>query len=339
NHGLFGEQNFPVMKTDTRQFIVGIFGGSVAAAFALEERGGIAQVVRGVPGYEDRDVLVLDLAMGGFHQPVQLFVLNYMLTLGQTFDLIINLDGFNEAFCGWDNAENFKTHVSMPNAWFIFGQQNEFVSKRSYGNTRAILAARARLRRIENEMLGARSALHFYALRLIWELIQRRATQIESDYSKPHPDRDYPVYLLPQERVGLRDVAQEIANIWARSIFQTKAIADLIGAPFIEMLQPSQYYGPRVFSEEERRVAFVDPPFYGAGIVPDAYDAMRGYAGEFASRGIRFVDTTAAFDNYTGHFYHDAVCHINRRGMDVILNELLAHQIRDALQTSRGSRG
>jgi hypothetical protein len=41
-HGLVAEADFPATKSSDRRFIVGIFGGSVAAAFSREERRAIA---------------------------------------------------------------------------------------------------------------------------------------------------------------------------------------------------------------------------------------------------------------------------------------------------------
>jgi hypothetical protein len=182
-------------------------------------------------------------------------------------------------------------------------------------------------------MSEVRSGLLFYVLKARWGLSRRDAIATESDYSKPKPAREYPVYLLPESRTRANAIGKEIADIWARSIFLTKTIADSMGAGFIAVLQPNQYYGTRVFSEEEKRVAFSDPPWYGAGSVPPAYDAMRSYAPEFQRRGVTFVDATAAFDNEPGLLYIDSCCHFNSRGMTIV-QSLLAEPIRRILKRS-----
>lgn len=46
---------------------------------------------------------VLNLGQGGWKQPQQLLALNYFLSLGQRFDVIVNLDGFNEIALGYHN--------------------------------------------------------------------------------------------------------------------------------------------------------------------------------------------------------------------------------------------
>jgi hypothetical protein len=237
NMGFSSDRDFPVAKTE-KNFIVGIFGSSIAAFFALEIRRELMALINGIPGYELREVIVLDFAMGGYHQPQELLVLNYMLTLGQSFDLIINLDGPTEAFIGWDKAANFKVHPSMPNAWFVYGMQNEFVS-RANNETVSILATRARMRAIERSLSTARSGLYYYVLKIMWAFNRRDAAKIETDYSKSVEGRSYPIYLVPNTENDPAEIGQEIAKVWSRSIFQTKAVADSIGARFIETLLPT----------------------------------------------------------------------------------------------------
>src|SRR5262249_24504500 len=45
-----------------------------------------------------RHVRVLNFASGGYKQPQQILVLAYYLSIGQPFDAIVNIDGYNEMF-------------------------------------------------------------------------------------------------------------------------------------------------------------------------------------------------------------------------------------------------
>jgi len=73
--------DFPARRVAKRDFIVGIFGGSVAASFAVT-----AQQAGDFQPIEGSNVRILNFASGGYKQPQQLLVLSYFLSLGQTFD-------------------------------------------------------------------------------------------------------------------------------------------------------------------------------------------------------------------------------------------------------------
>jgi hypothetical protein len=331
NQGFLSDRDFPVARTSPRQLFIGIFGASVAASFGVEARDEIVKVVHGTPGFENREIVLLDLALGQTHQPTQVLVLNYMLAIGQPLDLIINIDGFNEAYLGWENVEAFGTDVSMPNGSVVYGLQNEFLSRENAA-TRMVLNARARMRVIETEMSTAGSALYYYILRARWALIRQDSITIESDIGNAKPGVDYPVYLVRHAPTDPKQVAQEITALWLRSALQMKAAADSVGAGFIEFLQPNQYYGLRAFTEDEKKVAFRAGAFSAAGRIPPVYDMMRARANELAGRGVIFVDGTSVFDKYPGPLYTDYSGHFNRRGIDIIVDDALSAPIRDALR-------
>src|SRR5262249_42955698 len=74
------------------QLVVGVFGGSFAAgmcAYAAKE----LHEVLSRPG---KDAHIVCLAAGGYKQPQQLLTLAYLLAQGARFDVVLNVDGFNE---------------------------------------------------------------------------------------------------------------------------------------------------------------------------------------------------------------------------------------------------
>ena len=46
--------------------------------------------------FKDKKISVVRVALGGYKQPQQLIALNYLLTLGAHFDIVVNIDGFND---------------------------------------------------------------------------------------------------------------------------------------------------------------------------------------------------------------------------------------------------
>src|SRR6202795_3585931 len=79
------------------RFVVAVFGGSVAAGFCLRRgRAAFLHELQRSPSVQGKAIVVHCFAMGGYKQPQQLMALNYALSLGETIDLAINLDGLNE---------------------------------------------------------------------------------------------------------------------------------------------------------------------------------------------------------------------------------------------------
>jgi hypothetical protein len=87
--------NGPLMaeRGDSR-VVVALTGGSVASYCApvLESEFNRRLEASG----SARRVRIQNLAQHGFKQPQQLMALTFALTLGARFDLVVNLDGFNE---------------------------------------------------------------------------------------------------------------------------------------------------------------------------------------------------------------------------------------------------
>lgn len=85
--------------------LVGIFGGSVARQCCDQGAPRLAALLEWSPRFAGREVVPLCLGHEGYKQPEQLLVLAYLLSLGQQFDLVINIDGFNEVALGTYNND------------------------------------------------------------------------------------------------------------------------------------------------------------------------------------------------------------------------------------------
>ncbi|MFS8086823.1 MAG: hypothetical protein ACMG6H_14410, partial [Acidobacteriota bacterium] len=115
NFGFASDYPYPFKRQHPNQFLVGVFGGSVAANYSLfeMEENILASQLKKLPGLADKEIIVLPFAMGAFKQPQQLIVLSYFLSLDQDLDLIINIDGFNEVALSYINYKD-GLDTSMP---------------------------------------------------------------------------------------------------------------------------------------------------------------------------------------------------------------------------------
>ncbi len=97
NHGFISEYDYPYHRKND-EFVIGIFGGSVANSFAKEMRYRGFEFKRllkkKVKALKDKKIILLNMAQGAAKQPQQFMILSFFLEM---FDLVINIEGQNEA--------------------------------------------------------------------------------------------------------------------------------------------------------------------------------------------------------------------------------------------------
>ena len=85
-----------VRRRSPDRFVIGVFGGSVAQQMTTIGEQAFRDRLAASPLLRGRSVEIVRLAMSGYKQPQQLMALNYVLALGGEFDVVVNIDGFNE---------------------------------------------------------------------------------------------------------------------------------------------------------------------------------------------------------------------------------------------------
>ena len=90
----FFDNSFPLQKKSEDKLIIGVFGASVAwwySALGYQQTFDELKTI-----YPNKKLEIIRLGIGGNKQPQQLMILNYLLSKGAQFDIVVNLDGFNE---------------------------------------------------------------------------------------------------------------------------------------------------------------------------------------------------------------------------------------------------
>jgi hypothetical protein len=113
NFGFVSPRNYPVARVSDRQFLVGLFGGSVGLWFCEVGAPRLVEALQRHERFRGKEIVPLCFSHEGYKQPQQLLVLAYFLSLGQSYDLVINIDGFNEVALGSLNAAR-GPDISMP---------------------------------------------------------------------------------------------------------------------------------------------------------------------------------------------------------------------------------
>jgi hypothetical protein len=280
NFGFFSESDFPTGRSDD-VFDIGIFGGSVAQWFALQGREELVAALSPWASRHGKRVRVLSLGHGGYKQPQQLLLLAYLLTVGQRFDVVINLDGFNRALARLGSLAELRVEIERLEA------------RRS----RAWLAADY----LVCSLLLNRSRARYEEL---------SAGALEEATGEKQAEL---LPLLAAREAG----AEAIPRDWARASRMMEALTERWGGHYLHVLQPNQYYGSHAFSRAERAIALHAFSPHRPG-VKALYPSLRREGQALAGEGVAFVDASGLFDEVAEPLYSDDCCHYNQLGNDLL---------------------
>ena len=310
----------PIVKRAPGKVVVGVFGGSFTHSVYLSLKNLLSARAAGL----GQEFVVINFALGGYKQPQQLMILNYLFALGAEFDIVIALDGFNEvALPAADNIPN-KVNPFYPRGWdrrTAHAIDSETVRLLGYRET-------IKLSRKEWAERFTRDRLYLSpTLFLIWQLQDRRRAKTIHETNKRIGAQETraqsytmrgPAYLYSNEE----DLYRDIADVWRRSSLQMKALCEANGAKYYHFLQPNQYVaGSKPLNEEERRQAFNEASPYQGGV-------MKGYpllekAGEsLLKAGVTFTDLTMIYSDHSETLYQDDCCHTNAEGSNIVAQRI-----------------
>ncbi|MBM3464132.1 MAG: hypothetical protein FJX76_18710 [Armatimonadetes bacterium] len=287
--------------------VVGIFGGSVAQE--LSASAVLVQALQASPRFAGRQIRMLVGATGGYKQPQHVAALAYLLSLGARFDVVINLDGFNELS---DLTSPHGMSPVFPASWFRM--QHDFSDPRQ-ALALGELAVTAR-RRQQWAALCARPPLGWsVTASLLWRVGDRYLANLAAEQQlaldalgKP----TQPLPALPVDDAALQATLVSVAEVWRRGSEQMAALCAASGAQYVHCLQPTRYLNKRL-TEEERRAAPNGP----GRVVAAGYPELRQRGLAMRAAGLPFHDLTGMFSEEPRAIYRDE-CHCNQIGQDAL---------------------
>ena len=310
--------------------VVGLLGGSVAAdvkpylEVALERWFAAKEL--------PRRPAVFDLALGGSKQPTQTMIVTNTLLLGGEFDLIVNLDGFNELNSGAlrnIRPELFPQHARQNRAGAEFLLAGRLRALRGEQGRRAVAGATSPLR--WSALFGL--ANRYQQERIAAEIIRlnQQLTAPAADDAQELPERRRQRNIQRRrERQGA--ALQESARLWYRSSVMLARLAAGAGADYYHFLQPNQYVpDSKPLSAWEREFAWAA----GAqSYVRLGYPPLQEVGRDLQSQGVNYFDLTGIFADRPETLYRDTCCHLNERG-----NQLLAAEMVRLMTPALARRG
>ncbi len=302
NFGFVSPYNLPIDRGNN-EFIIGIFGGSVSVWFCQVGVQHLLDDLRQHEFFKARTLVPLCMAHEGYKQPQQALILAYFLSIGQPFDLVINIDGLNEVALSSINNQQ-RLDISMPSASHLIPLIN-LIDKGSLTPERLeSLAAVIRYRsRLNNCRRDAQSQSQRGGRCGAWRLSNVADRSLRA--GDPHV-RQPPVATARQlvDRRGSANrrtkramLFQEIARNWAQASLLMHSMLAARNVPYVHVLQPNQYHHTsRSFGAEESAVAFSSESAFKSG-VEQGYPVLLA---EAATQGLAtragFFDGTRIFD-------------------------------------------
>jgi len=339
NYGFISPYDYPLIKTKKNQFIIGVFGGSVASNYSIFEIQNkiLSQYLKQLPGFKDKEFVILSFATGGYKQPQQLLILNYFLALGQELDMVVNIDGFNEVALSNLNNQN-KIDLAMPSLQHILpltSLANNSLSIKAMKATIRIQENKARINQglesLQHCTLAACDALTSVYIQNLVNNYKTDVIKFEKERSRKK-DEGSVIYINTNKSVLEDSVAfEKMAQNWAKSSIFMNKVLSASNVPYFQVLQPNQYYQTkRVFSAAEKQIAFNQETPY-ARAVELGYPALFKKLPNLEKNNINVLNGVNVFDNTKDAVYVDSCCHYNQAG-EVVFSNYVGGEILKALK-------
>lgn len=322
---------------EQRDFVIGVFGGSVAQHLALKGGGFVVRRLKARHPELTPRIYVLNIAQGGYKQPSQLILLETLLMLGVPFDVVVNLDGFNETALGADDARlgrhpifPYNQHLAL-----AYDLNTGSPSAAAIETTADLLRLERKVEALRNQaktswlarLQGWRALKGFQVLRL-----ERRRVTLEKQLQTETAKKETGIFELYDPCLGKPWACWDvIGSIWQRSSLAMDAIARRFGVPYLHVLQPNQYpEGAKPLSAEERACCYLPEGSWSQG-AREGFPRLRLLGAQLRQQGVDFHDLSVLFAQHPETLYVDSCCHLNERG-NQLLAEAVADRIADVLE-------
>lgn len=316
----------PITKKSPGQLNVVIMGGSVAKDIYTHTGDRIVKNLKTSKVFENKEINLVVFALGGFKQPQQLLALNYFMALGAEYDIVINIDGFNEMVLPY--ADNLPHHVfpSYPRHWNIYSRKKLDSKVLLLMGKQSVLFEKMQ----REKAFMSTSILRYSNFALfIWKLSSLRQQAAQADLEgrirkvMENSESDYQSTGIYTTVTDTLTFYGEQAAFWMRSSKQIAQLSRKAGFEYFHFLQPNQYdEGSKSLTDEEMNMAFEKGPFAYKEAAKAGYPLLREQGSILTNEGVNFTDLSLLFMDEKRTVYNDKCCHFNQLGYDIIADRI-----------------
>lgn len=334
-YGFLDDNPSPILKKSSGKYILGIVGGSVALHLSTRADVALKNELKKIPSIANKEILIVRLASGGYKQPQQLAIVNYLLSLGAEFDMILNVDGFNEMALPLSQNLKQKVNPFFPRNWrdLTNTQADEGLYK-LIGKTALVKDELKKNTKSVYSSMGKYSI----TMHLLWSAYCNTKTnelnKLRNSIFFYAPENS--LYINgPQIKETEDKIKEMIAEHWARSSILIYQVAKANNIHYFHVLQPNQYVkGSKVFSEEEMVKKYYLESSHYREPIETGYPIMQKQISQIRKAGVSFTDLSMAFQNVRETIYEDDCCHFNNQG-NVMLAEAVGKFILSAYHENK----
>ncbi len=275
------------------------------------------------------DLWMFHGALPGFKQPQQVMAYAFLLALGAEFDLVLNLDGFNEMTLAMFDAQEKGLHPVYPRGWEIMlGNRLTSQKLRKIAQLLKVREEQASLiERAQSNWLARPTLVGlFLAQKVVANEQRAQALVAEIEQQKQQGELTLEEGGIPFDYSNEKEVYLYLAKLWRRSATMLFSLAEANKAEYLHFFQPNQYLeGSKRLTEQERDKFYLPDEYFGV-FYRAAYPYFRQQMHALFESGAWFVDASMVFRDEEETVYIDACCHFNEYGLR-ILAEFIAKAI------------
>ncbi len=334
-HGQYQERLVP-FKPEPNDFVVFIFGASVAANVVAPPQGGeaIQRVLQRTPQFKDKNVVVYNMATGPQKQPQPLMQLAFLYALGQHIDLVLSVDGTVEFTAGLSNFESGIDPIFPPGTT-LAAIARELVavdtsSADYYELAYHLSRDRTAVKRYTRRVIESRSGIGFLKNRFLLAFYSRKLIDdlksYESTVTRKGGWDDIQKLLSLDMHVSVTsdNVMDTLFQTWLRCSDLMKLMATANGSAFLEIIHPNPYYSKKTLTPSEKAATSIPETDAFRRAATQGYALMDQRSDMLKSRGI--VSAATLFDDNHDTIYIDSTGHFSRTG-ELILGQFIADQV------------
>lgn len=325
NYGLLSNHPYPYKK-QPGDFVIAVLGGSVAEIFANIAEKPLNEYIKNELKYNNINLVLINLATGGYKKPQQIFYLQYALLSGFEFDAVLNIDGFNEMVLAYQNM------ISGINPLFPSGHHLGLMSQISSNDIPNqeiiyLMYNYYRLYERESKLLNLIQCFKYSIFfNLVGELWTKNTLQkiswIKYELTKKAEKTVSNEFRGPSFMVTPKDYSQMI-NTWQKGSEMLYAISQHYHLLYIHVLQPNQYVaGSKPLSANEQKIA-INPNHEWGIIAKESYPLLIARGKIMKEKGFPFYDLTLVFKEITQDLYTDDCCHFGEQGNFIMGKEII----------------
>lgn len=313
----------PIFNKQENEIIIAIFGGSVARLLYQFEHDYIKRQLETYSNFLNKKITILSFALGGFKQPQQLITLNYLLALGAKFDVIINIDGFNEVVLS--SAENIPNNISSfyPRLWNLYSRNS--LNLPILRKIEEIEKHKSRLEEIKNlfalPFLSNFNFVYNYLASKEMSIISQEEGKLSNllqNSEKTYQTKGPETYVFNTE-----EIKDNIIKVWRESSVQMNNLAKANNFLYLHFLQPNQYVlNSKNLTAEEKNLAWKEDHPYKKP-VELFYPILISEGITLKKQGVLFTDLTNIFVKIKDSIYIDNCCHYNKIGNQILADYIL----------------